>query len=171
LPAISVPAGFTSDEVPIGMELLGAAFDEQSLLSLGYSIEQTLKLRQPPFSTPALVAGRAPAPRKTRASGAGVTLDFTYDQTTSRLQFALTQDPKQKDRVAAIWLHSGTREQVGAARHQLFLARGGAATTGSVLLSAGDRRDLEQGSLSVRVCPSGLGERVTIHLPEMRAWQ
>ena len=171
LPSISVPAGFTSDDVPIGMELLGAAFDEQRLLSLGYSIEQTLKLRQPPFSTPALVAGRAPGPRKTRASGGGVTLDFTYDQTTSRLQFALTQDPKQKDRVASIWLHSGTREQVGAARHQLFHARSGAATTGSVLLSAGDRRDLQEGSLSVRLYPTGPGERVTIHLPEMRAWQ
>ena len=171
LPAISVPAGFTSDDVPIGMELLGAAFDEQTLLSLGYSVEQTLKLRRAPFSTPALVAGQAPAARKTRVSGAGMTLDLTYDQMTSRLQFALSQDLKQKERVAAIWLHSGTREQVGAARHALFSARTSALLAGTVTLSASDRRDLEDGRLSVRFYPSGPGERVTVHLPEMRAWQ
>ena len=45
LPALGVPAGFTDDDVPVGMDLLGAAFDESRLLSLGYAIEKTLALR------------------------------------------------------------------------------------------------------------------------------
>ena len=31
---------------------MGRAWSESELLSLGYGIEQTLKLRQPPFSAP-----------------------------------------------------------------------------------------------------------------------
>src|SRR5262249_42842101 len=38
LPALGVPAGFTADDVPVGMDLLGGAFTEQNLLSLGYAI-------------------------------------------------------------------------------------------------------------------------------------
>ena len=49
LPALSVPAGFTDDDVPVGIDLLGGAFKEQDLLSLGFSIEELLKLRRAPF--------------------------------------------------------------------------------------------------------------------------
>jgi amidase len=171
LPALSVPAGFTSDGVPIGMELLGEAFSEQTLLSLGYSIERTLQLRQPPFSTPTLVEGKAPASRKTRASGHGVTLELSYDESTSRLRFVLAGDANRRERLAAIWLHSGTADKVGAARHQLVNVRAGAASNGEVRLSAADRRDLADGRLLIRFYPSGTGESVTVHLPEVRAWQ
>jgi Asp-tRNA(Asn)/Glu-tRNA(Gln) amidotransferase A subunit family amidase len=170
LPAISVPAGFTADGVPIGMELLGAAWSEQTLLSLGYSVEQALTLRQPPFSAPPLVDGKAPPPRKARARGYGATLDLSYDESTSRLRFVLTHDARLKDQVAAIWLHSGTRDKVGAARHQFFSARN-RISSGELKLSASDRHDLTEGRLSVRFYGSGGGEQVTVHLPEMRAWQ
>ena len=173
LPAISVPAGLTTDDVPIGMELLGAAWSEQTLLSLGYSIEQTLKLRQAPFSTPALVGGLVPAPRKARASGLAATVDLTFDETTSRLRYVITADAKAPEAkaVAAIWIHSGTRADVGAARHQLLNPRNRDVRSGDVTLTAADRRDLADGRLSVSFYPAGRGERVTVHLPEMRAWQ
>ena len=58
LPALAVPAGFTPDDVPVGMDLIGEAFTEQDLLSLGLGIEKLLNLRRPPFSTPALSNGR-----------------------------------------------------------------------------------------------------------------
>jgi Asp-tRNA(Asn)/Glu-tRNA(Gln) amidotransferase A subunit family amidase len=171
LPAISVPAGFTPDGVPIGMELLGTAWEEQTLLSLGYAIEQTLKLRQAPFSTPALVRGAAPAPRQTRATGLGITISFTFDEVTSRLRYVITRDPKAATAVSAVWLHSGTRDGVGAARHQLVSGRRGLGSSGEAILSSSDRRDLGDGRLAVRFYPAGRGERVTVHLPEMRAWQ
>ena len=61
LPALGLPAGFTTDDLPIGMDLLGGAFTEQDLLKLGYAIEQQLQLRRAPFSVPALESGTPPA--------------------------------------------------------------------------------------------------------------
>jgi amidase len=48
LPALSVPAGFTSDGVPVGVELLGQAWSEPRLLALGYGYEQHAHPRRPP---------------------------------------------------------------------------------------------------------------------------
>ena len=39
LPAISVPCGFTRDGLPIGLQLIGRAFDEATLLRIAYSYE------------------------------------------------------------------------------------------------------------------------------------
>jgi Asp-tRNA(Asn)/Glu-tRNA(Gln) amidotransferase A subunit family amidase len=173
LPALSVPAGFTADDVPIGLEFLGAAFSEPALLSLGYSLEQALPLRRPPFSTPALVDGKPPAPRTTRVAGPGMTLTLSYDVSTGRLQYTTTSDVKQKPRVTAVWLHAGTPDKPGAARHALLDTRRTerATASGEVTLSSGARKDLQEGRLLVRFYPVGSGESVTIHLPEVRAWQ
>jgi amidase len=173
LPALSVPAGFTTDDVPIGLEFLGPAFSEADLLSLGYSLERALPLRRPPFSAPALVAGKAPAPRTTRVAGPGVTLALSYDMPTSRLQYTSTMAAKQTSPVAAIWLHSGTPDQPGAARYALFDVREPARpnNAGMVTLSSSLRKDLLDGRVLLRFYLEGSGESVTVHLPEMRAWQ
>ncbi|AHG02908.1 amidase [Halobacterium sp. DL1] len=52
--AMSVPAGFTDDGLPVGMEILGKPFDETTLVELGYSFEQTGDRRQSPETTPPL---------------------------------------------------------------------------------------------------------------------
>jgi len=54
LPAISVPGGYTSDGVPVGIELLGRAWSEPQLVSLAYAYEQSTRHRHPPESTPSL---------------------------------------------------------------------------------------------------------------------
>src|SRR4029077_13207833 len=41
LPAISVPCGFTRDGLPIGLQLIGRAFDESTLLRIAYSYERS----------------------------------------------------------------------------------------------------------------------------------
>lgn len=48
LPAISVPAGFTAERLPVGLELLGRQFDEGPLLGLAYAFEQGTDHRRPP---------------------------------------------------------------------------------------------------------------------------
>ena len=53
-PAITVPAGFTPDGLPIGLELMGREFDEALLLKLAYAYEQGTNHRRPPATTPAL---------------------------------------------------------------------------------------------------------------------
>ncbi len=40
LPAISVPCGFTTDRLPIGLQCIGRPFDEESLLRLAHGYEQ-----------------------------------------------------------------------------------------------------------------------------------
>jgi aspartyl-tRNA(Asn)/glutamyl-tRNA(Gln) amidotransferase subunit A len=40
LPAISVPCGFTSSNLPIGLQLIGKHFDEETILRVAYVFEQ-----------------------------------------------------------------------------------------------------------------------------------
>jgi len=40
LPAISVPCGFSSEGLPIGLQLIGRAFDETKLLRIAHSYER-----------------------------------------------------------------------------------------------------------------------------------
>jgi len=54
LPALSIPAGFTADGVPVGMDLLGLPWSEGALLKTAYAYERRVTPRQPPASTPAL---------------------------------------------------------------------------------------------------------------------
>ena len=41
LPALSLPCGFSGGGLPIGLQMIGKAFDEQNLLSYAYAYEQT----------------------------------------------------------------------------------------------------------------------------------
>jgi amidase len=51
-PDLIVPAGFSTDDLPIGISFLGAAFSESRLLGLGYSFEQATKARRLPRHAP-----------------------------------------------------------------------------------------------------------------------
>ncbi|MBF6170202.1 amidase [Nocardia blacklockiae] len=48
LPAITVPAGFTAENLPIGVELLGRPLDDGKLLAMAYAYEQATHHRTPP---------------------------------------------------------------------------------------------------------------------------
>jgi Asp-tRNA(Asn)/Glu-tRNA(Gln) amidotransferase A subunit family amidase len=54
LPAITVPAGFTDEGLPVGLELLGRAWSEARLIELAYAYEQATQYRRSPTSTPSL---------------------------------------------------------------------------------------------------------------------
>jgi Asp-tRNA(Asn)/Glu-tRNA(Gln) amidotransferase A subunit family amidase len=58
LPAIALPAGFTADDLPVGMELLAEPFADGRLVSFGYAWEQLAKPRRPPQRTPSLAKPR-----------------------------------------------------------------------------------------------------------------
>ena len=47
-PAITVPAGFTSEGLPVGLELLGRPWDDARLLGLAFAFEQATRYRRPP---------------------------------------------------------------------------------------------------------------------------
>ena len=54
LPAITVPAGFTPDGTPEGIEFMAAAFEDAKLLQIAYGFEQLSPQRKLPATTPAL---------------------------------------------------------------------------------------------------------------------
>lgn len=43
LPGISVPCGFSSEKLPIGFQIMGKPFDEQTVLNVAYAYEQSTK--------------------------------------------------------------------------------------------------------------------------------
>ncbi len=51
VPALSVPCGFTSDDLPIGLQIAGRPFDEETVLKIAYAYEQSTPWheRQPPI--------------------------------------------------------------------------------------------------------------------------
>ena len=51
-PAITVPAGFTHDGLPVGLELIAAPYDEATVFRLGYAFEQATGHRRAPEPAP-----------------------------------------------------------------------------------------------------------------------
>jgi amidase len=47
-PSITVPAGYSSDNGPVGITFTGTAFNEPVLIEVAYAYEQATKLRKPP---------------------------------------------------------------------------------------------------------------------------
>jgi Asp-tRNA(Asn)/Glu-tRNA(Gln) amidotransferase A subunit family amidase len=53
-PALSVPSGYLGQGLPVGLQILGRAWDEGRLIGLAYAYEQATHYRRPPASTPPL---------------------------------------------------------------------------------------------------------------------
>ena len=45
LPAISIPAGLDKKGYPLGLQVIGKAFDEQSILDIAYSMEEKINFK------------------------------------------------------------------------------------------------------------------------------
>lgn len=152
LPALSMPAGFTPDGLPIGVELLGAAFAESRLLDLAYAWERAASPRRAPFSTPPLVDGQAPVPlagRVTLGADAGgrpeATVDVTYHAVTGRLDYRASTTAGD---LIALAVHRMDGDRVGPVVAH-FLRRGQGAAEGTWVLRGRERDDLVAGRLAV----------------------
>ncbi|WP_369068335.1 amidase [Kineococcus terrestris] len=56
VPSISLPAGFTSEGLPVGLELVAPRSTDATMLAMAYDYEQATGHRRPPASTPELPA-------------------------------------------------------------------------------------------------------------------
>lgn len=54
VPAITVPAGFTKDELPIGITFLGRPYSDGAMIKLAFAYEQATHHRRPPSTVPSL---------------------------------------------------------------------------------------------------------------------
>jgi len=147
LPALSMPAGFTTDGLPIGLEFLGPAWSEAALLARAFAWEQAARPRRAPFSTPPLVDGKAPAARSGRVGlgpDAGVT--YSYDVTTGRLDHVTTVPVG----VIALVVHRMDGPRVGPIVAHLA-QRGQQQPRGTLTLRGRDRDDFVAGRLAVRL--------------------
>lgn len=161
LPAISFPAGFTGNGVPVGIEFLGRAHSEALLLALAFDWEQMARLRHPPFSTPPLVRGLAPRRRIGKArlplpvakdSEELLDVEFTYESHTGRLDIGLAL--KAEDYVEdlfAITLQQHLSGQPGPILHHIGRTGQPMPWRMALELQAPERTALMHGELYVHV--------------------
>ena len=90
LPAISMPAGFTDDGVPVGVELLGSAWSEGRLLAMAFAYEQATHPRRAPAATPVLADGKAPPALTFIVNLGGAHTMFTFDPVAGTLAWDVT---------------------------------------------------------------------------------
>jgi hypothetical protein len=169
LPALSVPAGFTADGLPVGIELVGRAFSEPDLLKLGAAFERAMPARRPPTSTPALTAadtGSAVRPTGPPGSLAATSSVAPTIRTSFRqpgpnvLSFDVSVEGLNASDMLLLALHrepppNAPSSTASPAQAGYLIARllrtGDLAGRGEITLRDSDRDDLAAGRLRVRL--------------------
>lgn len=172
LPAITMPAGFTVDGLPVGLELLGPAFSEPALLGVAFAWEQAATHRRAPFSAPPLITGVSPKPvafavTAGAAPGPVARVQFTYDATTGVLQYQATTSGLGADRVVALTLQRSFDGAPGPVVAH-FLTGGRSAASDALVMRGSTREELVAGRLYLHLytqrVPLGAG-RTRLALP------
>lgn len=153
LPAITFPAGYADDGLPVGLEMIGREFGEFDLIRLAYAFERATRHRQSPYSTPSLITPPRPV---------SIEIEQVFEQTGLKAQFTL--DRERRELAFAVSIHGVLDNQVlfthihrivsgGAHGPVLHLlgGRGQSRVSGRLPLSARDLNDLLAGNLYVDV--------------------
>ncbi|MDX1567150.1 MAG: amidase family protein [Longimicrobiales bacterium] len=161
LPAISIPAGFTDDGVPVGLELLGRPMDDQRLVAMAHAWEELASPRRAPFRTPPLDDARAPEPVVIPAAGSEpdtaeppLVATFAVDLARGELDYEVAApgvDPNE--------VHGFTLERRRGDGPQAVVRRlagpGNGGAEGTLALTPSLFRDLVRGNLSVGLYTTG----------------
>lgn len=153
LPALSVPAGFTSDGLPIGVELLGRAYADKELLRLGLALERTATIRRTPPSTPRLAGGQRDTRTPVVPLSGTAPLSMRFDLKDGGLQliYNVQVNGVPPDDVLAVSLHRGAaRSQSGPVIARL-VAPGQLTGRGEVPLQPADFSDPRTSPLYVQL--------------------
>ena len=124
-PALSVPAGFTDDGLPVGIEIYGRPFADARLVALGYAFEKASPHRHPPSRTPALGSEPCGQPIAFEIiAGGGEVVPavatrsvakarFTFNPTTNELTYTITISDLKPDDVLFANIHRAAKGQNG----------------------------------------------------------
>lgn len=121
LPSIVMPAGWTRDALPVGIELMGPRYAEQELLSYASQWESLTGERLPPHCTPSLL--KLSSSKRTirgcvrlRVPGANeeaVRVDYTVDTLTAELRYEISASEIFADRLIAVTVHAAQDHSIG----------------------------------------------------------
>ena len=161
LPAISVPAGFSSSGLPVGMELLGAFSADIELVSVAFQLENLLQTRQMPLTTPPLINGRAPGALVTdwvlEQRGLRISGSFSYDQTARQLHYELYNSTPDDQQVYAVTLFVDSQPvyALNDAITANLLAPGNTTSSGELFVNSDLHNAIRDGRVYLRVFASG----------------
>lgn len=177
MPALCLPAGFTRDGLPVGVELLGPDWSESRLLDYAWHWQQAMAPRRAPFTTPALVRGRPPGPwrgrvaLKGRARANGL-VQVEVDPVRAVLRFDARAEVAHDDALLAMTVHRPAAP--GAARGPVIahLLRDKPRARGELALR-GDMVEALQGAgleiwLHTRLHPLGAAQAVLAMQPSLQ---
>ncbi len=157
LPAITVPAGYAADGMPVGLEMIGREFAESDLIRLAYAFEQATGHRRPPDSTPSLVAPPPPVviEAAAEANGTGLRGRFELDRARRELVYSVSAYGVPAQDVLFVHLHRAVEGGGAGPVAHLLGGRGRARSSGRLQLSARDLESLRAGGLYAAVHVAG----------------
>ncbi len=156
LPAITVPAGFTPDLLPVGLEILGRPLSDTGLVSFAFAFEQSTDHRRAPAVTPPLINGAAPQPltflarvnlapaTETRSLGRAT---FVFDPVRNSLAFDFSLVGVAADQAYGATLHIGENGPAFAR----VAAPGAVNSDGILQLTPLQRQAVDNGEVHLRV--------------------
>jgi Asp-tRNA(Asn)/Glu-tRNA(Gln) amidotransferase A subunit family amidase len=157
LPALNMPAGFTPDSLPLGVELLGRPLADARLVSFAYDYEQSMHPRRPPSTTPPLVDGHAPQPDTMLVSatenGVSARGRFRFDRTTRSLDYTVSVTGTRPERILAVTLDRGTTSGNTGVLRRLAGPESSPVTSlqGTLKLRTAERSELLNGRMYLTV--------------------
>ena len=160
MPAITVPAGFAEDGMPVGVELLGRPWSEPRLIELGYAYEQATRHRRAPDFTPSLVTPPAPVELTASvqaATGLSADVRFVLDPATRVVRYRVSAFGLLDDDVLLTALHRREGEDAASVGPVLrdLERRGGARAAGEWRLTGAEMQALRAGRLYLAVHTTG----------------
>jgi Asp-tRNA(Asn)/Glu-tRNA(Gln) amidotransferase A subunit family amidase len=163
LPAISMPAGFTADGLPTGVELLGRAFSDARLIAMAFAFEQAGPRRRPPPAAPPLKNGQPPARSEVTVRQLGVEARIIFEPLSSDLTYTLQVAPNRQRAITAVVLRrtdaSGTRVIRRLAGPDM------PATGGWTRLLGLDRAALRTGGVTLAIFTTDGGATPAVEVP------
>jgi len=148
LPAISAPAGFTPDGLPVGIELLARPFADGRLLALAFAWEQLEQPRRAPQRTPSLVSDTLAY--KFVVQTPELRGQLRLDRPTQVLRYTIAPAGLASDDIVDVKLHRGPTGPV--------IALLGDSLDGTFTVPNADLDDLLDGNLQVVIYTGSHGK-------------